>query len=156
MPAPATTLLGPGTITIGETGTLVDFSAQLIGGTVEWDKDTEDDVPVLDGGVVAGETTYTATISGEVFQDLAAVDGLVEWTWANKGAEVPLVFTPNTAAGKQVSGTVIVDPLAVGGDEAKKRMRSDFEWSFVGEPALEAIGAGDAPAFADFAPEPVE
>lgn len=137
--ATATTLLGPGTITIGETGSLVDFSAQLLGGTVEWDKDTEDDVAVLDGGVLAGETTYTATIKGEVFQDLGEVDGLVAWTWANKGTEVPLVFVPNTAAGQQVSGTVIVDPLAVGGDEAKKRMRSDFEWAFVGEPVLEAV-----------------
>lgn len=137
--ATATTLLGPGTIKIGETGDVVDFSAQLLGGTVEWDKDTEDDVSVLDGGVLPGETTYTATIKGEVFQDLGDVDGLVAWTWANKGLEVPITFVPNTAAGKEVTGTVIVDPLAVGGDEAKKRMRSEFEWAFVGEPVLDDV-----------------
>lgn len=144
--APSTYTLGPGTIQIGEVGDLVDFTAQLTGGTVAWDKEKEDDVPVLSGGTKAGDTTYTATISGNVFQDLAAVDGLVEWTWANKGTQVPIVFTPSTAAGKSVSGEVIVDPIDVGGDEMKTSPRSDFEWDFVGEPVLGAIAPLMGPA----------
>lgn len=150
---PTTYKLGPGEIRIGETGSEVDFSAQLTGATVSWDNDSEDDTPVLSGDVIAGDRSYTATISGNVFQDLGAVDGLVEWTWTNKGVEVPIVYVPSSAAGRAVTGRVIVDPIDVGGDEVKTRPRSDFEWSFVGEPEL-----GTAPAPLGFASlgEPVD
>lgn len=134
--APTTYVLGPGTIQIGGVGDEVDFTAQLTGGTVSWDKDKEDDVPVLSGGVLAGDTTYTAAISGNVFQDLGAADGLVAFTWANKGTQQPFSFTPNTDLGTKVTGTVVIDPIDVGGDEVKKRPQSDFEWDFVGEPEL--------------------
>lgn len=136
---PNTYLLGPGTLSIGEVGTAVDYAAQITGCTVAWSKDKEDDTPVLSGGLLAGETTYTAALSGNLFQDLGAAAGLVEYSWTNKGAEVPVTFVPSTAAGKQVTGTIIMDPIDVGGDEAKRRPRSDFEWSFVGEPVLAAI-----------------
>lgn len=137
--APTTYVLGPGTITIGEVGTAVDFTAQLTGGTVSWDKDKEDDVPVLSGGVLAGETTYTAKISGNVFQDLGAANGLVAFTWEHKGESHPFSFVPNTDVGQEITGTVTIDPIDVGGDEAKKRPRSDFEWDFVGEPVLAPV-----------------
>lgn len=137
--APNTYKLGPGTLTIGEVGTEVDYAAQITGCTVKWDKDKEDDVPVLSGGSLTGDTTYTATLSANLFQDLGVMDGLVEFSWANKGQEIPVVFVPSTAAGRQVAGVVIVDPIDVGGEDAKGRPRSDIEWAFVGEPALTAI-----------------
>lgn len=154
--APKTYKLGPGKLTIGETGSAVDYEAQITGCTVAWDKDKEDDVPVLSGGSLTGDTTYTATLSGNVFQDLGEVAGLVEFSWANKGTEVPVVFIPSTDAGRQVTGTVIIDPIDVGGDEAKQRPRSDFEWAFVGEPALAAIATGfmSATVVGDSDPEP--
>jgi hypothetical protein len=138
--APKTYKLGPGVLEIGEVGTEVDYAAQITGCTITWDKDKEDDTPVLSGGLLAGDTTYTASLNAEVFQDLGEADGLVEFSWANKGTEVPVTFIPSTAAGRQVTGIVIVDPIDVGGDEAKSRPRSDIEWSFVGEPVLGAIG----------------
>lgn len=138
---PKTYKLGPGTLTIGEVGTAVDYAAQVTGCTVTWDKEKEDDIPVLSGGALTGDTTYTATLAGNVFQDLdSATPGLVEFTWDNKGTEVPVTFVPATAAGMEVTGTVIVDPLDVGGEEAKSRPRSDFEWAFVGEPVLGPVG----------------
>ena len=138
--APKTYKLGPGTLRLGETGTAVDYAMQATGATVSWDKDKDDDVPVLSGGLLAGDTTYTATLAGNVFQDLdSATPGLVEYTWTNKGTEVPVEFIPATSAGMRVVGVVIIDPLDVGGEEVKKRPRSDFEWSFVGEPTLEAV-----------------
>lgn len=134
--APQTYKLGPGELQIGAVGSEIDFTAQLTGCTVSWDKDKEDDVPVLSGGVLAGDTVYTAKISGNLFQDLGAEDSVLEWTWTHKGEALPFAFTPSSAAGKTVSGVVVVDPIDVGGDEVKKRPRSDFEWSCVGEPTL--------------------
>lgn len=136
---PNTYKLGPGSLMIGEVGTAVDYAAQITGCTVSWDKDKEDDTPVLSGGLLAGDTTYTASLSGNLFQDLGAAAGLVEFSWTNKGLEFPVTFVPSTAAGKEVTGVIIMDPIDVGGDEAKKRPRSDFEWSFVGEPTIAAI-----------------
>lgn len=137
--APATYTFGPGTIQIGEVGSEIDFEAQLTGGTVEWDKEKEDDVNVLSGGTLAGDVTYSATISGNVFQDLGAVDSLVEWTWTHKGEQVPITFVPSTAAAKSIVGEITVDPISVGGDEVKRKPRSDFEWDFVGEPTIAAV-----------------
>lgn len=132
------TKLGPGTLVLEAAPTEVDMSCQLSAAWVKWDKDKEDDVPVLCGEEVAGAASYPAKLSGSVLIDLSD-GGLAEYTWTNKGTQVPFVFTPNTAEGKQISGTVTVDPLDVGGDEAKKNMTTDFEWDCVGEPVLEAV-----------------
>lgn len=137
--APSTYKLGPGTLVVGEVGTPVDFTPQVTGATVSWDKDKDDDVPVLSGGSLTGDTTYTATLSANVFQDLADDDGIVAYSWEHKGETVPVTFIPSTAAGKQVTGDVVMDPIDIGGDEAKQRPRSDIEWAFVGEPALEDV-----------------
>lgn len=132
MPGKATKL-GPGTLTIGATATTLDLSCQLSAAKVEWDKDKEDDTPVLCGESLAGGVTYTAKLTGTVLLDLSA-DGMVDYTWTNKGTEQPFVFVPNNTEARQVSGTLVVDPLDVGGDEAKKNMSVDFEWDIVGDP----------------------
>jgi len=132
------TKLGPGTLILSATPTTVDMSCQLAGAWVKWDKDKEDDTPVLCGETIAGGTTYTGKLSGNVLIDLSD-GGLVEYTWTNKGTQVPFVFVPNTAEGKEINGTVTVDPLDVGSDEVKKNMRTDFEWDCVGEPVLEPV-----------------
>lgn len=142
--AAMSTKLGPGLLKIGTTGTEVDMSCQLSAAKVEWDKDKEDDTPVLCGDTIPGSTTYRSTLSGTIAQDLAATDGVVEFTWTHKGETHPFVFVPATEAGKQVTGTVTIDPLTVGGDEVKKNMMSDFEWDIVGDPVL-----------ADYTPPPL-
>lgn len=126
--------LGPGTLTIGEVGTPVDFSAQVASCTLTWSKDQEDPVPVLSGEELAGDKTYRAALKANVILDLTE-DGLVDYTWDNKGTPVPFTFVPSSAAGRSISGVVEVDPIDVGG-EAKKTMRSDIEWACVGEPTL--------------------
>jgi hypothetical protein len=137
---PATTVkLGPGLLTIGETGTPVDFTCQVIGARVDWSVDADDPVQVLCGDSVPGDRTYSAALSGSLFQDLGATTGIVDYSWTHKGEEVPFTFVPSTVAGQEVSGTLIVDPLSVGGDEAGANMTSDFEWAIVGEPVLGAV-----------------
>lgn len=129
------TKLGPGLLTLGPGG-LMDISCRLSAAWVKWDKDKEDDTPVLCGDTIAGSTEYTATLSGTIAQDIDDADGIVDYSWTHKGEQVPFVFVPTSSAGRQVTGTVTVDPLDVGGDEVRKNMMSDFEWDCVGEPAL--------------------
>ena len=126
--------LGPGLLTVGQPG--MDISCRLSAARVEWDKDEEDDTPVLCGDTIPGSVTYSASLTGTLFQDIDNKQGIVNYSWAHKGESVPFVFVPNSAAGQQVTGTVTIDPLDVGGDEVKKNMTSDFEWGCVGEPKL--------------------
>jgi len=135
MPAKVTKF-GPGTLTIGEVGTPLDVSCQVISCQVEWDKDKDDDIVVLCGETVAGSTIYSAQITGEMFIDPEDAAGILALSWSDKGTTVPFEFTPNTAAGTACSGDLVLDPLAFGSDEPKANMTSDFTWACVGEPVL--------------------
>jgi hypothetical protein len=142
------TKLGPGVLTIGDTATGLDLSCQLSAAKVEWDKDKEDDVPTLCGDTIAGGITYTAKLTATVLLDLSD-QGMVDFTWTNKGQQYPFVFEPSTAEAKAVVGDLIVDPLDVGGDEVKKNMSVDLEWDIVGEPTWGATPAPLTAALAD-------
>lgn len=134
-------VLGPGTLTIGQVGSPLDMSCQLTNVTITSEADAEDSEPTLCGGVLAGDRTYAWTLTGNVAQDIEK-DGVVDWTWKNKGREVPFSFTPlNEIATTKVTGNVIVDPISLGGDVGKRGM-SEFEWAIVGDPTL-AIGDDD-------------
>lgn len=131
--------LGPGLLSIGEAGTLREFSQQLKACSVKFDSDKDDDTDVLSGDTIAGEKRYTSQLTGTVLQDLL-VDGLVGWTWAQKGNQFPFTFVPDKAGSMQVKGTVTVDPLDLGGD-VKKKNESEFEWDCVGTPEMSAYTA---------------
>src|SRR5262245_1978729 len=138
MPA-KTVKLGPGELSIGATGTAIDFTCQVTAAHVDWSVDVGDDTQVLCGETVPGERTYSASIAGTLYQDLDTA-GIVAYSWDHKGEEIPFTFTPNSDNGAAVTGTLILDPLTVGGDTAGENMTSDFEWAIVGEPVL-TIGA---------------
>jgi hypothetical protein len=125
-----------GTLTIGETGSPVDFTSQVTKCVVKWSVDEDDTVVVLSGEELPGEETHTAVLQATVLQDLSD-DGLVDYSWANKGAQVPFSFVPASAAARSISGMVKVRPIDVGGD-VNKRPTSDIEWPCVGEPVLGA------------------
>lgn len=148
--------LGPGTLTIG-TGTPQDISCQLTGAWVKWTANQDDPVTVLCGDQVPGARTYTAVLSGTMFQDLSA-SGFTSYSWQHKGEQMAFTFTPLTAsAGTKVSGTIIIDPVDIGGDEAGANMTADFEWPCVGTPTfVAALAADDTEALPDEAiSEPV-
>jgi hypothetical protein len=88
--------MGPGTLELG--GTL-GIEAQVTAMRVEWTENvtTADTIAVLSGEETGGEedADYRATLAGNVVQDIDAA-GLVEYSWSNKGIEVPFVFVPNT------------------------------------------------------------
>jgi hypothetical protein len=143
---PATVVkLGPGTLTVGATGTPVDFSCQITAAQVEWNVSADDPVTVLCGDSVPGARTYDAHLTGTLFQDLGLVGGIVEYSWAHKGETVPFEFVPATDVATSVTGDLIIDPISVGGDTAGDNMTSDIDWTIVGEPVLgpaSVVGAG--------------
>ncbi len=130
--------LGPGTLTVGA-GPL-DASAQIIGCKVTPSEvvDQSDDLKVLTHEVLDGDETVTFdyVLEGELLQDAPGATSIVDYSWAHAGEVVPVVFTPNTAAGREVTGDVTMVPLTIGGDEADVRMRSSFSWRFSGTPDL--------------------
>jgi hypothetical protein len=127
-------VMGPGALSIGSVGTALDLTAQVTACKVTPSASAEDSVPTLSGETLAGERTYSWTLSATLIQDLTEA-GMFDYTWNNKGTEVPFQFTPSTAAGRTVSGTVVVDPLELGGD-VKKKNTTALEWVIVGDPVL--------------------
>lgn len=135
-----TTKLGPGTLTLGA-GAL-EVNAQLTSATVAAAESVNggtDAVKVLSGEELAatdGTPSYAFTLSGNFLQDLGDVASVVDWSWTNMGTDQDFVFTPNTAAGVAVSGTLVPVPLSIGGDEVDANMASDFTWRIKGTPVL--------------------
>ncbi len=135
--------LGPGLLTLGEPGSEVEFSTQVRSLTIKGVEKVErtEAVPVLSGDELAAEesTTYDWSMTGNLIQDIDA-DGSVDWSWEHKGETVPFVFVPNTAKGRQASGTVIPAPLDFGGDVDKtKAPETPLTWRCPTEPALGAV-----------------
>lgn len=122
--------LGPGTLKLDAAGTL-DVSCQVTACvlTPKPNVKTIDAIPVLCGEEVPEEeeVTYEYTLSGKFLQDIDAA-GVVDWSWTNKGLTKAFEFIPNTVKARKVTGSIRVDPLAIGGDEMKRRPQSDFEW----------------------------
>lgn len=128
--------MGPGTFSIGTVGTPLDLTAQVTSLRITPSADAEDSVTTLSGETLAGARNYSWEVSGTLIQDLTE-DGMFDYTWGNAGTEVPFTFTPSTAAGRTVTGTLVVDPLELGGD-VKTKNTVDFTWLVVGQPTLGA------------------
>lgn len=133
--------LGPGTLSFGEVGTALDASCQATGVTLTADVNQDDDVTTLCGDVASGATTYKWKLTGTFLQDLANPDGIVAFSWENKGKIVPFTFTPSTADVASVTGECVMNPLDIGHDTAGENMTSDFEFACVGEP-VPTFGTG--------------
>lgn len=133
-PTPTVKKLGPGVLTVGSAGAVVDFSSRCTSVQVTWKVDQSDATVVLSGATIAGDRTYTATVEATAFQDDLTAGGLMAYSWTNKGAVVPFAFTPY-AGGRSITGELTVDPLDVGGDVDKKNT-VDIKWECVGEPDL--------------------
>jgi hypothetical protein len=139
----STEVLGPGVLTIGETGTPVDASCLVNNAKITVSKDQADSTTKLCGDEAAGAVTYTFALTGNVDQDLATNTGLHALSWSAAGTAVPFTFTPSTAVGATATGSLTIDPLEFGGDEMGADMTSDFEWSCVGKPVI-VYGTGTA------------
>jgi hypothetical protein len=131
---PAVRKMGNGQLIVGEVGDPLDFSGRCTKASVTWKVDSSDDVEVLNGDVMAGDTDYSATLEVTIYQDDLRAGGLVRSSWDLKGTEAPFVFMPfdDSAA---VSGVLRIDPIDIGGDVGKKNT-SELKWMCIGEPTL--------------------
>jgi hypothetical protein len=129
-----TTKLGPGTLTIGTTGTEIDVSCLVNNAVIAADKDEGDATTKLCGDVRAGSVTYTYALSGNMDTDVADESGFFALSQEEPGTQQSFVFTPNTEAGTTATGTLTIDPLDFGADESGADLTSDFEFTIVGKP----------------------
>lgn len=124
--------LGPGVLTLGETGTTTEFGSQCT--KIQIDPETKDGeiIAVLSGEELVDGADDTYKLTGEFLQDYS-VEGLVLWTWTHHGEQMPYTFTPNSAEALTMTGQCIIRRVMIGGD-VKKRNTSPFEFVGVGEP----------------------
>jgi hypothetical protein len=132
--------LGPGSLKIGETGTAREWGGNLTKTALTPTTNSEDDIPLLDGSTETGEDTYEYTLDGTLLDDYD-YDSLANFALANKGTELPFVWTPNAYdGGTSYVGTVRISPIAIGGD-VKKKNTNDFSFKVIGEPTAEEYEA---------------
>lgn len=137
--AVSTVVGGPGKLTLGAAGTLKTLTAQVRSCTLEPSVDTGDSIVTLSGESVGGARTESFALTGTILQDLGATAGITEWLYSNAGTTQPFVFTPSTASGKQITGSVVIEAISIGG-EVGSVLESDFEWQTVGNrPTIGAI-----------------
>lgn len=130
-----TITMGPGTLTLGESGTLATLSSQVTACRLVPTVENEDPLNVLSGEQAPGDRSESWALAGTILQDLGALDSTTEFLFTNRGVQMPFEFIPSTAAGKGFTGQIIPEAIEMGGD-AKTKPTSDFEWQLVGEPVL--------------------
>lgn len=126
--------LGPGTLTIGETGSGQEMAKQATAVAIEPSYSDGDRQVVLSGDTDQEDSAWEGTLTATFFQDYAA-DGLLAWTWENDGKVLPFTFVPSTTAGFEVSGEVKVRPATIGGDVDAENT-SEIEWSLPDKPVI--------------------
>ena len=122
--------VGPGVLTVGEAGDLITLQAQCRSCLLTPSANTEDDVYVLSDEVIPGEMTFTESMKVLLVQDLTS-GGINSWSRVHAGESVPFVFRPSNAVARQVTGTLRVVPVAIGGD-VRTRAEAEVEWPLVG------------------------
>jgi len=126
--------LGPGTLTIGQTGTPIDVSCLVNGAKIVATKDVSDPTTKLCGTKRSGTISYTYELSGNMDIDPADPDGIFALSQNNPGTEVEYVFTPSTEAGTSAAGVLVLDPLDFGGDEFGDDLTSDYTFALTDKP----------------------
>lgn len=126
--------LGPGTLTLGDTGSQISVANRMGSCSIEYEYDEEDNIPVLSGDEILGEDEESATLVATPYQDYE-LDSILVYAEMNAGSVVPFVFTPVTEDALSWEGQVKVRRLNVGG-EAKTRNTSELSWPCVGIPKL--------------------
>lgn len=140
-PAPVlptdTSVLGPGTLKLGETATAIDASCYVNNAAVEGTTDVADPTTKLCGAVRPGKVTTTFQLTGNIDVDAGNDAGFFALSWEQAGQTIPFEFTPNNELGTKVTGNLIITPLRLGADEYGGDLTSDFTWDILGTPVLD-------------------
>jgi hypothetical protein len=142
MTAPATTLpddtalFGPGTFTVGATGSELEIACYINSLTLSANSTVGDSVTKLCGAVRAGAVDIQYQLDGNVDIDIARADGLLALSWDSAGSTQPFTFVPNDDAITSIAGELVITPLSIGGDTYGETMVSDFTWTCQGKPVI--------------------
>lgn len=131
-----TGILGPGTLKIGQTATLIDVSCYLNNAAIEGTTDVGDSTTKLCGAVRKGKVDTTFQLTGNVDVDAGNDAGLFALSWNSAGTEQDFEFTPSTELGTKAAGKLVITPLRFGADEYGADLTSDFTFDIVGKPTL--------------------
>lgn len=143
--SPKTTKLGPGVLKIGETGTEIDISCNLIGARIKTNVDSEDPVTYLCGDSEPGSMTFDHELTGTLNIDvLDGAASLFDLSWTAKGETQSFTYTPFTGV-VSAAGELVITPLDLGADAYGDKLNSEFTWPLVGDPVF-TYGAGGAMA----------
>ncbi|MGH1977958.1 hypothetical protein [Rothia sp. L_38] len=132
--------LGPGLLTIGETGSPQEFGAMTTKTELEPEYDKDDDVSVLSGEDYGGDETEKWTLKFDLLQDYTA-ESLNYWLYQNAGKTLPFTFVPNKEGALQAKGKVRIRASKLGG-EVKKTNSSEMELPVIGRPDITPDYAG--------------
>lgn len=124
------TKLGPGTLTVGTEP--VDFSCEVLGGTIRHEYDDADDPrTTLCGSIIVGNTTRRDGVTFQLVNDLSST-GLYAYLQDHDLEEADLSYTPNTDAGAKWAGKVQLRlPDELGADEYGAHLESEVSWPAV-------------------------
>lgn len=132
-----TLTVGAGTLTIGAAADLTNFSSQVTSAKLVPSSETGDTIYVLSGESVSGDFTETYTLEGTFLQDFGTAGSKTEWLFNNAGETHVFEFTPNTVAGKKITGSLVVTSVEIGGD-VNSKPTSDFTFNVIGKPVITA------------------
>lgn len=121
--------IGPGTLTIGAPESLVDFADQCTSAELVPSVDKEKPRRVLSGRNVPGARTESAKLVCEFLNDFGVADSRSEWLWDKRGTEQPFKYVPNDSNARAIEGTLVVEPIAIGGkagDKPEKQVEFDL------------------------------
>lgn len=129
MAAPTDTRLGPGTLMLGA----AEYGAQIANVTLEPSQDSEDGTPTLGNPDPLPEVTESWVLSGEAIQDFEDAAGFVNFCMDNALTVVAFTWVPNTDAGVEYAGDVLITSVPIGGDVSAQNT-SSFEFPVQGTP----------------------
>lgn len=138
----ATTILGPGTLTLGENTSIHTMSHQVTSAKLVPKVDKEKGKTVLSGKKKGGARSESWTLEGKFLLDIGTADSTSDWLFDNRGQEVPFTFTPATARGVTFTGNVTVESSEIGGDVDTDNIEVDFSFELVGEPTKKKAAVG--------------
>jgi hypothetical protein len=135
--------LGPGTLTIGAVGEEIDVSCLVNNVSIVPDISEGDSKTMLCGTSKRSADTITWAISGNVDVDAGLAAGFFALTWQHIGEIVPFTYTPSTAVGTVVAGSLKIAPLELGADNYGDFLNSDFEFGLDNFNPATAVTYGD-------------
>lgn len=132
--------IGPGTLTIGASVSLIDFSDQCTSAKLTPSVDKEKPRRVLSGKNVPGARTESAKLVCEFLNDFGESSSRVEWLWTHRGEEHPFVYMPNDSNRRAIEGTLVVEPIELGG-KAGDKPATTVEFDLVDMPSFSTVAA---------------